>query len=616
MEHSKIDEIFRTCIIDKNIFNNKPMLMSIQEKIMRKKGAEAEQACNDMKISEILLKNHVITEEQFVRGFEEQERSGGSLIKHFVKLDFIKESKLISLLGIEFGLEVVNLSPSAIPADIAGLITPKIALKHHIIPYKKQNSTLFVATSDPTKTEVIDDIKFYTGLNVEFVLAPESEISEVLSFHYNASNILTEDKELITTVSEEKTGEGETIDISEFQESSFEKPIIQFIDKVLYDAVKKGASDIHFEPFEHSFDIRCRIDGKLNEYSENVPIQYKDILTSRIKIMSQLDIAEKRRPQDGRIKLKVENREVDIRVSVIPTLFGEKIVLRILDKMNLQFDMGKLGFSENQLKDFEAAIRRPYGMILVTGPTGSGKSTTLYSAISTLNNKSVNIMTVEDPVEYDMKGINQVQVNEEINLTFSSTLRSFLRQDPDIIMVGEIRDLDTAEIAIKAALTGHLVLSTIHTNNAPSTISRLMNIGVEPFLIASSLNLIIAQRLIRKLCTECKEAYIINEFQNDEKTVPRFFKSLGIAAESFENNTFYRAKGCEVCFNTGYKGRIAIYEMLNVTDNIKDLIYQRASESQIEKVALDNGMIMLREAAKEKFISGITSLEEVLQYLK
>jgi type IV pilus assembly protein PilB len=601
MESQKLGEILvKHGSVKKDDINN---ALLIQEKI--RNGIKKGQELQDAKLGEILVKNNIITANQLGLALEEQEKTGGSIGKQLSKLGFVKDSELVSFLSKEFGAATVNLLSSAIPPDVIKLIPPDTALKYHVVPYKRQGNTLYLAVSDPTKVTVLEDIKFYTGLNVEVVLAAESEINQALSTYYNASSILTEHKDYIDSISIEDTNE--EIDISELQRSSSEKPIIQFVNKVISDGIRRGASDLHFEPYENNIRVRFRIDGKLNEIM-TVPGQLKNAISSRIKIMSQMDIAERRMPQDGRIKVRVESKEVDIRVSCLPILYGEKIVMRILDKSSLQLDMKKLGFSDNQLNDFQDAIHKPYGMILVTGPTGSGKTTTLYSALSDLNKKTVNISTAEDPVEYNIYGINQVQINEDIGLTFAQALRSFLRQDPDIIMVGEIRDLETAEIAIKAALTGHLVLSTIHTNNAASTISRLINVGVEPFLVASSLNLVIAQRLVRKLCTECKEPYIPDG---------RMLKGFGFEEGIIKRNVLYKAKGCSACMNTGYKGRIAIYEVLTLTDDIKDLIYKNANEFEIESIAVKNhGMITLSESAKEKFISGITSMEEILQYLK
>ncbi len=573
----------------------------LQEKI--RSGISKGERLKDLKLGEILVKNDIITVHELNLALEEQKRYGGSIGKQLTKLGFIKDSDLVSFLSKEFGAATVNLYESEIPENVIKLIPPDLAVKLQVIPFKRQGNTLYLAIADPTKVEALDDVKFLTGLNIEIVVTSENEISSALSKYYNASSILTENKEYLDSIAIEETNE--EVDISELQRSSSEQPIIKFVNKVLLDAVKINASDIHIEPYESVIRIRYRMDGKLIEQMK-IPGQLKNPIISRLKIMSQLDIAERRLPQDGRIRAKMENKEVDMRVSCLPTLFGEKIVIRVLDKSNLQLDMKKLGFSETQLKDVKAAIHKPYGMILVTGPTGSGKTTTLYSALSEVNRPDVNISTAEDPVEYNIQGINQILVNEEIGLTFASALRSFLRQDPDIIMVGEIRDLETAEIAIKAALTGHLVFSTIHTNNASSTISRLINMKVEPFLVASSLNLVIAQRLIRKLCVECKEFYYADV---------NLLLNLGFTDTELKGKRFYKAKGCPACNKTGYKGRIAVYEVLNIDDDVKNKIYENASEYEIQKTAAGKGMKPLRESAKERFLDGTTSIEEIIQYL-
>jgi len=573
----------------------------MQERI--RSGIAKGEKLKDLKLGEILVKNGIITGVELNTALEEQKRVGGSIGRQLTKLGFIKDSDLVSFLSKEFGAATVNLLENEIPESVIKLIPTDLAVKLQVVPFKRQGNTMYLAVSDPTRVEALDDIKFLTGLNIEIVVTSENEIASALSKYYNASSILTGNKDYLNSIAIEETNE--ELDISELQRSSSEQPIIKFVNKVLLDAVKMNASDIHVEPYESVVRVRYRMDGKLIEQMK-IPGQLKNPIISRLKIMSQMDIAERRLPQDGRIKARMDNKEVDMRVSCLPTLFGEKIVIRVLDKSNLQLDMRKLGFSDEQLKDFKTAIHRPYGMILVTGPTGSGKTTTLYSALSEVNRPDVNISTAEDPVEYNIQGINQVFVNEEIGLTFASALRSFLRQDPDIIMVGEIRDLETAEIAIKAALTGHLVLSTIHTNNASSTISRLINMKVEPFLVASSLNLVIAQRLIRKLCLECKEPYY-----PDVNALAK----LGFTNAEIAGKRFYKAKGCPACNKTGYKGRIAIYEVLNVGEDVKNKIYENANEFEIQKVAVNHGMKPLKESAKERFLDGTTSLEEIIQYL-
>ncbi len=597
--HEKLGEILLKHGVAKKDDISNALLM--QEKI--RSGAAKGEKLKDLKLGEILVKNGIITGMELNSALEEQKRVGGSIGRQLTKLGFIKDADLVSFLSKEFGAAAVNLLDSEIPESVIKLIPPDLAVKLQVVPFKRQGNTMYLAVSDPTKVEALDDIKFLTGLNIEIVVTSENEIASALSKYYNASSILTENKDYLNSIAIEETNE--EVDISELQRSSSEQPIIKFVNKVLLDAVKMNASDIHVEPYESIVRVRYRMDGKLIEQMK-IPGQLKNPIISRLKIMSQMDIAERRLPQDGRIKARMDNKEVDMRVSCLPTLFGEKIVIRVLDKSNLQLDMRKLGFSEEQLKDFKTAIHRPYGMILVTGPTGSGKTTTLYSALSEVNRPDVNISTAEDPVEYNIQGINQVLVNEEIGLTFASALRSFLRQDPDIIMVGEIRDLETAEIAIKAALTGHLVLSTIHTNNAASTISRLINMKVEQFLIASSLNLVIAQRLIRKLCVECKEPYYADV---------NVLSKLGFTNAEIAGKRFYKAKGCAACNKTGYKGRIAIYEVLNVGDDVKNKIYENANEFEIQKIAVNHGMRLLKESAKERFLEGTTSLEEIIQYL-
>lgn len=601
VDRSKIgDVLLKRGIVKKDDISN---ALLIQERI--RSGIAKGEKLQDLKLGEILVKNGIIKSEELIRGLEEQKRVGGSIGRQLTKLGFLKDSELVSFLSKEFGAATVDLFDGEISESVIKLIPPDLAIKYQVVPFKRQGNTLYLAVSDPTRVGVLDDVKFLTGLNVEVVVAAETEIAQALSTYYNASTILTDNKEYLNSIAIEESNED--LDISELQKASSDKPIINFVNKVLFDAVKIGASDVHVEPYESIVRFRFRIDGKLVEQMK-LPGQLKNPIISRLKIMSQMDIAERRLPQDGRIKARVDGREVDMRVSCLPTLFGEKIVIRILDKSNLQLDMRKLGFSEQQLSNFKTAIHRPYGMILVTGPTGSGKTTTLYSALSDVNKIDVNISTAEDPVEYNIQGINQVQVNEDIGLTFAQALRSFLRQDPDVIMVGEIRDMETAEIAIKAALTGHLVLSTIHTNNASSTISRLINMKVEPFLVASSLNLVIAQRLIRKLCNECKEPYYAD---SDIKVL----KGLGFTETEMANKRFYNPKGCSVCNKTGYKGRIAIYEVLNVSDAIKDLIYKEANEFEIEKLAVQDGMTTLNQSAKLKFLEGITSLSEIIQYV-
>jgi type IV pilus assembly protein PilB len=489
------------------------------------------------------------------------------------------------------------------------LIPHHVAQKYQIFPIAKTGATLTIAMSDPSNVFAIDDVKFMTGYNVEPVVAPESAIKEAIAEYYGQTDTLQTAVDNLKNLDnsldliQEETEETEEIDITELKQAVEEAPVVKLVNLILSEAITRGASDIHLEPYEKTFRVRYRVDGVLYDVLYP-PSRLKPALSSRIKIMAELDIAERRLPQDGRIKLKVKEKEVDIRVSTLPTLFGEKIVMRILDKSSLVLDLTKLGFEQKALQEFEEAIHSPFGMVLVTGPTGSGKTTTLYSALSTLNNTDVNIMTAEDPVEYNLMGINQLQIKEEIGLTFASALRSFLRQDPDIIMVGEIRDFETAEIAVKAALTGHLVLSTLHTNDAPSTISRLLNMGIEPFLVSASVLLILAQRLCRKICEHCKE---------EEKIPAPALLKLGFSEDEIKTLKCFKGKGCPACGGTGYKGRIALYEVMPVREELKDLILEGAPATEIKKTAIRLGMKTLRMSGLTKVKEGITSIEEVLR---
>ena len=460
--------------------------------------------------------------------------------------------------------------------------------------------------SDPTNLHAIDDIKFLSGYNVEPVVASESAIQNAIEMYYNAGPSYEEVMADFDIDDDDIdfTGEEEDVNALELERASEDAPVVRLVNVVLLNAIRKGASDIHFEPYEKRLRVRYRIDGVLHE-EMTPPLKLKNALVSRIKIMSQLDIAERRLPQDGRIKLKLgKGREMDFRVSVMPTMWGEKIVLRLLDKGNLQLDMTKLGFDDKPLEDFQWAIHQPWGMVLVTGPTGSGKTTTLYSALSDLNKNDVNISTAEDPVEYNLHGINQVQMHDDIGLNFAMALRSFLRQDPDIIMVGEIRDFETAEIGVKAALTGHLVLSTLHTNDAPATISRLLNMGVEPFLITASVNLVLAQRLARRICVDCKQ-----EVEMDRQNLV----DLGVTEEQLTTAKVYKGAGCPTCNNTGYKGRVALYEVMRFTDDLKESVLQGASTAELKAEAIRSGMVTLRVAGIAKMLDGMTTPEEVLR---
>ncbi len=594
------------------------------------------------KLGQLLLNSQLITEEQLKEAIARQRMDGGRLGTNLIKLGFITEDKLVSFLSKQWGVPAVNLSDYKIDASVLRLIPYEIARKYSIIPVARVGATLTIAMADPSNVFVIDDIKFMTGYNVEVVVAAESAIGEAISNYYKGSAAMVSSKQPVSgkmiqakdyTLTKEELyeEEGETsvdesvsIDVDEFDKvvgdaldsvesiseqedalsTEIDEPIVKLVNGILINAIKGGASDIHIEPYETTLRVRYRVDGVLFN-AMNLPLKIKNPITSRLKIMSKLDIAERRLPQDGRIKLRLgKKREVDFRVSVLPTLFGEKTVLRILDKSNLQIDLTKLGFEEAALKKFLDALNKPYGMILVTGPTGSGKTTTLYSALNYLNNPDLNIMTAEDPVEYNFTGMNQVQVKEEIGLTFASALRAFLRQAPNIILVGEIRDFETAEIAVKAALTGHLVLSTLHTNDAPSTISRLLNMGIEPFLISASVIIIAAQRLARKICPECK---------SEEKVPVHTLIQLGFSEEEASSVTCYRGRGCPVCNGSGYKGRIALYEVMPVGSEIREMILEGASADDLKKTAVRLGMKTLRMSGLRKVKEGITSIEEVMR---
>lgn len=578
------------------------------------------------KIGELLLREKIISPDQLRKAIEEQKISGGRLGSTMVNLGFIKEQELINFLSKQYGVPAVNLRDFDIDSRISKLVPFEVCEKYNLIPINKAGSTLIVAIADPSNIFAIDDVKFLTGYSVEVVVASEAAIKEAIEREFKRKTQKDERSEepeptieeaqieepsleeavsLLEEVEDvEVVQEEEEINVNELQRATEDAPVVKLVNAILHEAIKRRASDIHVEPYEKQFRVRFRIDGVLYEIMKP-PMKLKNAIVSRLKILSNLDIAERRLPQDGRIKLKISGgKEMDFRVNTLPTLFGEKVCLRLLDKSNLQLDMTKLGFDEDQLKLFKEAIYRPYGMVLVTGPTGSGKTTTLYSALSELNKITENISTAEDPVEYNLMGINQVQMNEAIGLNFANVLRAFLRQDPDIIMVGEIRDFETAEIAIKAALTGHLVLSTLHTNDAPSTIARLLNMGVEPFLVASATNLVLAQRLARKICPECKETVDI-----PVKTLI----DIGLSPEEANTIKCYKGRGCEKCNNTGYKGRIALYEVMMLYDEIKELILVGAPASELKRTAIKLGLKTLRLSGLDKLKDGITTLEEVVR---
>ncbi len=558
------------------------------------------------KIGDLLVKSNVITPEQLERALKEQKDKGGRLGSALTQMGFIRESDLLQFLSEQYNVPSIKLSEFTVDPDVLRIIPADVAAKYSVMPLSIKNSNLIVAMVDPSNIFALDDIKFLTGYRVEPLIAAEGAILDAIDSYYGTTtagldNLLesfdTEDVEYVEDV--------EDFDVGSLEKESEDAPVIKLVNAILTDAITKNCSDIHIESYEKSFRVRFRIDGSLYEVMKP-PVKMKNAIISRLKIMSKLDIAERRLPQDGRIKLKMgKGQEMDYRVSVLPTLFGEKVVLRLLDKSNLQLDMTKLGFSKDQINDFQNAIHKPFGMVLVTGPTGSGKTTTLYSALADLNKTTENISTAEDPVEFNLDGINQVQMHEDIGLTFAAALRSFLRQDPDVILVGEIRDFETAEIAIKASLTGHLVLSTLHTNDAPGTINRLLNMGIEPFLVSSSVNLILAQRLARRICKECKAAA--------EKYPAETLEKLGTLPEGFHEATLYKGTGCDVCNGTGYKGRVALYEVMPMTEAVKELVLQGASAIEIKKEAMVQGMKTLRQSGIAKLLEGVTTIEEVLK---
>jgi type IV pilus assembly protein PilB len=558
------------------------------------------------RLGELLVRENMISVQQLQQAQEDQKRSGGRLGSSLVKMGMIEETELLNFLSKQYHVPSINLEEFEIDAEIVKLISEEVATKHQVMPVHRAGASLVVAMADPSNIFAIDDIKFLTGFNIEVVVASEPQIQKAIEKYYKSGGETSYD-EVMSGFDEDEIAFGtddDSINSLDLEKSAEEAPVVKLVNLILIDAIKKGASDIHIEPYEKLFRVRYRIDGALYEVMKP-PLKLKQAVISRLKIMSALDIAERRLPQDGRIKLKLgKGREMDFRVSVLPTLFGEKTVLRLLDKGNLQLDMTKLGFEQASLDSFKGGIHKPYGMVLVTGPTGSGKTTTLYSALSELNQTTDNISTAEDPVEFNLAGINQVQMQEAIGLNFAAALRSFLRQDPDVIMVGEIRDFETCEIAIKAALTGHLVLSTLHTNDAPATVSRMLNMGIEPFLICAALNVIVAQRLLRKICAECKEP-------NPETPPPQAFRDLQMKEEHIGKFQLMRGRGCDICSGTGHKGRIAIYEVMTATDPLKEAILNGASAAELKAAAIRGGMKTLRQAALSKLAEGITTMEEI-----
>ncbi|MBI2898030.1 MAG: type IV-A pilus assembly ATPase PilB [Deltaproteobacteria bacterium] len=557
------------------------------------------------RLGELLVREKLISLAQLKHAQEEQKRSGNNLGYTLAKLGYVSDNEITQFLSAQYKVPAVDLSDYEIDADVIKLVPKEVCERHRVIPVSRAGSSLIVAMADPTNLHAIDDIKFLTGYNVEPVVASESAISSCIESYHEQAISYDEVMEGFEEAEIEFGGEEEDINVLELEKMSEDAPVVRLVNAILINAIKKGASDIHIEPYERKLRVRYRVDGVLHD-EMSPPLRLRNALVSRLKIMSQLDIAERRLPQDGRIKLKLgKGREMDFRVSVLPTLFGEKVVLRLLDKGSLQLDMTKLGFDESPLEDFMWSIHQPFGMVLVTGPTGSGKTTTLYSALHDLNKISHNICTAEDPVEYNLHGINQVQMHDDIGLNFASALRSFLRQDPDIIMVGEIRDFETAEISVKAALTGHLVLSTIHTNDAPSTVSRLLNMGVEPFLVTASVNLILAQRLARKICAGCKvEA---------ERPPDDALSSMGFTDDQIAVGRFMKGGGCRDCSGTGYRGRVALYEVMPFKDELKSMVLEGCSTTELKNEAIQRGMQTLRMSGLSKIIAEVTTTEEVLR---
>ena len=574
--------------------------------------AARKQAAQPDKLGELLVRGGKITQNQLAEALALQKDQGGRLGTNLVKLGHMTDKQLVEALSQHFKVPAVELHGMDVDEGVIKIIPADIARKYTIFPVAKTGATVTVAMIDPTNVFAMDDVKFMTGYKVEPVVASETAIRGAIDRYYGSTHAI-ELKKVMEDLSEESGSdlevleEEEDLDLATLEEESEQAPVVKLVNLILTDAIKRGASDIHIEPYEKDYRVRYRIDGILYEMMRP-PLKLREAITSRAKIMAKLDIAEKRLPQDGRIKIKTKisgkSKDLDYRVSVLPTLFGEKIVMRLLDKDKLMLDMTKLGFEAESLRKFEAAILKPYGMVLVTGPTGSGKTNTLYSALSRINTPEVNIMTAEDPVEFNLNGINQVQTREQIGLNFAAALRSFLRQDPNIILVGEIRDFETAEVAIKAALTGHLVLSTLHTNDAPSTINRLMNMGIEPFLVATSVHLVVAQRLIRRICSFCKQPVEAN---------PQELISVGFSEREARTIKIFKGRGCDQCGSTGYKGRCGLYEVMQIDDELREMILSGASSIELREKAVERGMITLRGSGLQKIRDGVTTIEEVVR---
>jgi type IV pilus assembly protein PilB len=565
------------------------------------------------RLGDVLVKSGRINQQQLQQGLAYQKEKGGRIGSALVKLGVLSEKELVEFLSQHFGVPAIDLTRVEIDESVIKIIPADVARKYTILPVAKVGAKVTLAMIDPTNVFAMDDIKFMTGYNVDPVVSSETALRTSIDKYYGSTHAIELKKvmedltEPATDSSLEVLEEEQDIDLDTLEKESEEAPVVRLVNIILTDAIKRGASDIHIEPYEKDYRVRYRIDGVLYEMM-HPPLRLREAITSRVKILAKLDIAEKRLPQDGRIKIKTKIQErikdLDYRVSVLPTIFGEKIVLRLLDKDNLMLDMTRLGFETDSLRRFEQAILKPYGMVLVTGPTGSGKTNTLYSALQRINTPEVNIITAEDPVEFNLPGINQVQMKEQIGLNFAAALRSFLRQDPNIILVGEIRDFETAEVAIKAAMTGHLVLSTLHTNDAPSSINRLMNMGIEPFLVATSVHLIAAQRLVRRICSSCKEP--------TEVPVGALI-NVGFTEREAKAVKLFKGRGCERCSNTGYKGRVGLYEVMEINDDVRELILSGASAVELRAKAVDSGMIALRASGMQKIRDGVTTIEEVVR---
>jgi type IV pilus assembly protein PilB len=572
-----------------------------------------------VRLGELLVKEKRISTAQLQEALTHQRSNGGRLGSTLVKLGFVKDEEITNILSKQYGVPAITLNQFELDPSIVKLVNPDTASKYQVIPVARKGNTLTLAMTDPTNVFAMDDVKFLSGLQIDPVVASETAIANAIAKYYsqNAPKHQTTSAKSTTDLMSKAIQDlpgGDDLQVvaeSEIDVTTLEKdgeaPVVRLVNALMLSAIQRGASDIHIEPYEKELRIRFRIDGMLQPVMAP-PLKYRDAIVSRIKIMARLDIAEKRMPQDGRIKARFNDRgqvrEIDFRMSCLPTLFGEKIVLRLLDRENLRLDMTRLGFEARALEKFDVAIRRPWGMVLVTGPTGSGKTNTLYSSIAQLNQPGVNILTAEDPVEFNLPGINQVQVKDSIGFTFATALRSFLRQDPNVILVGEIRDGETAAIAVKAALTGHMVLSTLHTNDAPSTVNRLVNMGIEPFLVASSLNLVCAQRLVRRVCDACMEP------------VPEGHAAAldaGLEPELAANARFMRGRGCERCMKSGYRGRVGLFEVMEMTETLKQLVLAGASSIDLRKAAIGEGMITLRTSGLRKVAEGLTTTEEIVR---